>query len=263
MAPGDAARVKVVLLAAGYGTRLRPLTDDRPKQLLPLAGRPMLDWILDKLRAVEEIDGIHLVTNSRFAASFEDWARPQGVVVHDDGTTSNEDRLGAVGDLRLVIDQAGLGSEELLVQGDDLFGFELPEYVAWWRGKPRPASAAPLYDLGDLELATHYGIATVDEEDRIVHVVEKPSDPASTLAATLTYLLPAPHTQLVRRYLEEGGNPDNAGSFLAWLAEHEPVYGYRFAGRWYDIGNHAQLLDADNWLRSTLGLPERDSYSLD
>ena len=88
-------------------------------------------------------------------------------------------------------------------------------------------------------------------------------DPASTLAATLTYLLPAAHTQLVTRYLEEGRNPDNAGSFLAWLVEHEPVYGYRFAGRWYDIGNHAQLLDADNWLRSTVGLPERDSYSLD
>lgn len=251
------------MLAAGYGTRLRPLTDDRPKQLLPLGGRPMLDWILEKLRAVEEVDGIHLVTNSRFAGLFEAWAAPNGVVVHDDGTTSNDDRLGAVGDLKLVIERAGLAGEELLIQGDDLFGFDLTEYVAWWRAKPGPASAAPLYDLGDLELATHYGIASVDEDDRIVHVVEKPSDPASTLAATLTYLVPAEHTLLVGRYLDEGQNPDNAGSFLAWLAEHERVYGYRFAGRWYDIGNHQQLLDADNWLRSTAGLPERESYSLD
>jgi glucose-1-phosphate thymidylyltransferase len=255
--------VKAVLLAAGYGTRLRPLTDDRPKQLLPLGGRPMLDWIVDKLRTVEAVDGVHLVTNSRFAAAFAAWAEPHGIAVHDDGTTSNDDRLGAVGDLRLVIERAGLATDELLVQGDDLFGFPLAEYVAWWRAKPRPASAAPLYDLADLELATHYGIASVDEDDRIVHVVEKPSDPASTLAATLTYLLPAEHTQLVTRYLEEGRNPDNAGSFLAWLAEHERVYGYRFTGRWYDIGNHAQLLDADNWLRSTVGLPERASYSLD
>jgi glucose-1-phosphate thymidylyltransferase len=255
--------VKAVLLAAGYGTRLRPLTDDRPKQLLPLGGRPMLDWILDKLRTVEEIDGIHLVTNSRFAADFERWAEPHGVVVHDDGTRSNDDRRGAVGDLRLVVERADLADDELLVQGDDLFGFELPAYVAWWRDKPHPAGAAPLYDLGDLELATHYGIATVDEEDRIVRVVEKPSDPASTLAATLTYLLPAGHTPLVARYLDEGQNPDNAGSFLAWLAERERVYGYRFEGRWYDIGNHAQLLDADNWLRSTVGLPARETYSLD
>ena len=255
--------MKAVILAAGYGTRLRPLTDDRPKQLLPLGGRPMLDWILDKLGAIGEIDGIHLVTNSRFAPDFERWAASQGVVVYDDGTTSNDYRLGAVGDLRLVIDRGRLADEELLVQGDDLFGFDLAGYVGWWRGKPRPASAAPLYDLGDLELATHYGIASVDDEDRIVRVVEKPSDPGSTLAATLTYLLPAKHAQLVTTYLEEGQNPDNAGSFLAWLAAREAVYGYRFEGRWYDIGNHAQLLDADNWLRGLAGLPERESYSLD
>jgi glucose-1-phosphate thymidylyltransferase len=254
--------VKAVLLAAGYGTRLRPLTDDRPKQLLPLAGRPMLDWVLERIREVGEVDAIHLVTNSRFAPAFTRWAEPHGVVVHDDGTSSNEDRLGAVGDLRLVIERAGL-DDELLVQGDDLFEFSVPAYVAWWRSKPQPASAAPLFDLGDLELATHYGIATVDEEDRIVRVVEKPSDPASTLAATLTYLLPAGHAELVGRYLEEGQNPDNAGSFLAWLAARERVYGYRFRGRWYDIGNHGQLLDADNWLRGTAGLPKRETYSFD
>ena len=255
--------MKCVLLAAGYGTRLRPLTDDRPKQLLPLGGRPMLDWVLDRIREVDEIDGVDLVTNSRFVPDFERWAVERQVVVHDDGTTSNDDRLGAVGDLRLVIERAGLAGEDLLVQGDDLFEFSVPEYVSWWRSKPQPASAAPLYDLGDLELATHYGIASVDEADRIVRVIEKPSDPASTLAATLTYLLPAGHGELVERYLKEGQNPDNAGSFLAWLAQGERVYGYRISGHWYDIGNHAQLLDADNWLRGVVGLPERESYSLD
>ena len=255
--------MKAVLLAAGYGTRLRPLTDDRPKQLLPLGGRPMLDWLLDRIREVGEVDAIHLVTNSRFAPDFAAWAEPHGVSVHDDGTTSNEDRLGAVGDLGLVLERAGLAGEELLVLGDDLFEFSLADYAAWWRDKPRPASAAPLYDLGDLELATHYGIAHTDDEDRIVSVVEKPSDPHSTLAATLTYLLPPEHAGLIPTYLEEGQNPDNAGSLLAWLARRERVYGYRFDGRWYDIGNHGQLLDADNWLRGVVGLPARESYSLD
>jgi glucose-1-phosphate thymidylyltransferase len=255
--------MKAVLLAAGYGTRLRPLTDDRPTQLLPLGGRPMLDWVLDRIREVDQVDAIHLVTNSRFAPDFERWGDAQGIVVHDDGTTSNEDRLGAVGDLRLVMERADLAGEELLVQGDDVFEFSLPDYVAWWRGKQQPASAAPLYDLGDLELATHYGVASVDDEERIVNVVEKPSDPHSTLAATLTYLVSAEHGTLIGRYLEEGQNPDNAGSFLAWLAGRERVYGYRFDGRWYDIGNHAQLLEADNWLRGVAGLSERESYSLD
>jgi glucose-1-phosphate thymidylyltransferase len=256
--------VRCVILAAGYATRLRPLTDDLPKHLLPVGERPMLEWVLDRVGEVAEVDTIHLVTNSLFAPEFERWARPHGVVVHDDGTTSNEDRLGAVGDLELVIKAAGLEDDELLVlAGDNLFELSLPEFVEWWRGKPQPASAVPLHDVGDLALATQYGIAEVDGEQRIVRFVEKPSDPPSTLASTLIYVLPADHVRLVRTYLDEGQSPDNAGSFLGWLAGREPVYGYRFEGSWYDIGDHEQLLEADNRLRRLAGLPERRSYSLD
>jgi glucose-1-phosphate thymidylyltransferase len=253
-----------VILAAGYATRLRPLTDDIPKHLLPVGDRPMLDWVLDRVREVEEVGGVHLVTNSRFAPTFARWASSHGVVVHDDGTTSNEDRLGAVGDLRLVIETAGLADEELIIlAGDNLFEFSLPGFVEWWRGKPQPASAVPLHDVGDLELATHYGIAATDADDRIVQFVEKPSDPPSTLASTLIYLLPAEHVRLVAAYLEAGESADNAGSFLGWLAHRERVYGYRFEGAWFDIGNHDQLLEADNRLRRLTGLPEREAYSLD
>ena len=255
--------MKAILLAAGYGTRLRPLTDDRPKHLLPVGGRPMLDWILDWVREEPSVDGVHLVTNHRFAADFAGWGEPKGVVVHDDGTTSNEDRLGAVGDLQLVIGAAGLDAEELLVLGDDLLELSLPAFVAWWRARPQPSAGVPLHDVGDLELATHYGIAATDADARIVHFIEKPSDPPSTLAATVSYLLPPEHVRLVSTYLDEGQSPDNAGGFLGWLARREPVYGYRFDGSWYDIGNHAQLLEADNRLRRLAGLPERETYSLD
>ncbi|HET7567603.1 MAG TPA: nucleotidyltransferase family protein [Gaiellaceae bacterium] len=256
--------MKAIVLAAGYATRLRPLTDALPKQLLPVGGRPMLDWILERVHELDEVDGVHLVTNSRFAPDFERWAEPHGVVVHDDGTTSNEDRLGAVGDLRLVFERAALDGEELIVlAGDNLFEFSLPAYVAWWRGKPQVASAVALYDVGDLELATHYGIVETDDDDRITYFVEKPSDPPSTLAATLVYLLPPEHARLVERYLGEGHGADNAGSFLGWLSRRQHVYGYRFEGRWYDIGNHDQLLEADNLIRRTVGLPERAAYSLD
>ena len=255
--------MKAVLLAAGYGTRLRPLTDDRPKHLLPVGGRPMLDWILDSVRGVEDVDAVHLVTNHRFAADFEEWGASRDVVVHDDGTTSNEDRLGAVGDLRLVIETAGLGDQELVVLGDDLLELSLPGFVEWWRAKPQPSAAVPLHDVGDPELATHYGIASTDADDRVVHFIEKPSDPPSTLAATVAYLLPPEHVRLVGAYLDEGQSPDNAGSFLGWLARKEAVYGYRFDGYWYDIGNHTQLLEADNRLRRVAGLPVRDEYSVD
>jgi glucose-1-phosphate thymidylyltransferase len=228
--------VKCVILAAGYATRLRPLTDDVPKHLLPVGDRPMLDWVLERVREVEDVDTVHLVTNSRFAPAFRRWAEANQVAVYDDGTTSNEDRLGAVGDLRLAIDEAGLEDDELVVlAGDNLFDFSLPRY----------------------------GIADTDADDRIVRFVEKPSDPSSTLASTLIYLLPPEHVRLVPTYLDEGLSPDNAGSFLAWLAEREPVYGYRFEGTWYDIGDKTQLLEADNRLRRLAGLPERESYSLD
>jgi glucose-1-phosphate thymidylyltransferase len=256
--------VKAVILAAGYATRLRPLTDDVPKHLLPVGGRPMLDWVLDRIREVDELDGVHLVTNSRFADAFRRWAETNDVVVPDDGTTSNDDRLGAVGDLQLVIDAAGLEGQELIVlAGDNLFEFSLPHFVAWWRDKPRPSSSVPLHDVGDLELATHYGIAATDADDRIVQFVEKPSDPPSTLASTLVYLLPPEHVRLVAAYLDAGQSADNAGSFLGWLARNEPVYGYRFEGPWFDIGNHDQLLEADNRLRRLKGLSERESYSFD
>jgi glucose-1-phosphate thymidylyltransferase len=256
--------VKVVLLAAGYATRLRPLTDDRPKHLLPVGGRPMLDWVLDRVRELDEVDGIHLVTNSRFAPRFEEWAATRDVIVHDDGTASNDDRRGAVGDLKLVIDKEGLAGEELLVlAGDNLFELSLPDVAAWWRAKPQPSSAVPLHDVGDFELATHYGIAQTDGDGRIVDFEEKPSEPASTLASTLIYLLPPQHVALIDTYLGAGHSPDNAGNFLGWLAQHRRVYGYPFESGWHDIGSHSQLLEADNWLRREQGLPERSAYNLD
>jgi glucose-1-phosphate thymidylyltransferase len=256
--------VKCVILAAGYATRLRPLTDDVPKHLLPVGERPMLDWVLDRVREVPALEEVHLVTNSRFAPAFEQWAETNEVGVYDDGTSSNEDRLGAVGDLQLAIEEAGLEGDELVVlAGDNLFDFSLPRFVEWWRTKPQPSSAVPLHDVGDLELAKQYGIADTDADDRIVQFLEKPSDPPSTLASTLIYLLSPAHVRLVETYLDHGMSPDNAGSFLGWLAAREPVYGYRFEGSWYDIGDRTQLLEADNRLRQLAGLPERESYSLD
>src|SRR5439155_23773526 len=133
---GDARRVKAIILAAGYATRLYPLTETRAKPLLPLAGRPMLDYLLDRIREAGEIDEVHVVTNHKFAEPFAEWASSRDVVVHDDGTTSEDDRLGAIGDIQFVIESAGLEHEDLIViAGDNLFDFSLTEYVSWWRGK--------------------------------------------------------------------------------------------------------------------------------
>jgi glucose-1-phosphate thymidylyltransferase len=246
--------MKALVLAAGYATRLRPLTDTIPKQLLPVGGRPMVDWILDRIEETSA-DEIHLVTNARFAADFERWAEDKDVTVHNDGTTSNEDRLGAIGDIHFV----GLDDDLLVIAGDNLFDYSLADYEAYWLAKG--GSCIAVLDVKDPELAKKYGIVDVDENDRVTNFVEKPENPPTTLCATATYLYRRDHAQLVGTYLDEGNPPDQPGNFVAWLHKREPVYAYRFAGEWYDIGDARQLLEADNRMRRLRGLPERSEYS--
>jgi glucose-1-phosphate thymidylyltransferase len=251
--------MRAIILAAGYATRLRPLTDSIAKQLLPIGGRPMMDWVCDK---VEEVtDDIHVVTNSRFAGDFERWASGRrGVAVHNDGTSSNDDRLGAIGDIAFVLERAGTDDDLLVIAGDNLFDFSLADFASFRHGKGK-ASAVAVYDCGDLELATHYGVVEVGEDERVVGFEEKPSEPRSTLIATAAYLYHRDHVPLVERYLAEGNAPDQPGRLIAWMCAREPVYGYRLAGPWYDVGNPEQLLEADNRWRVRIGLPARDTYS--
>ena len=252
--------MKAVILAAGYATRLRPLTDTWSKELLPVGGRPIVDRILDKLAEVAEVDDVHVVTNARKAPAFVDWSRDRDVIVHDDGTTSNDDRLGAIGDMLFVVEQAGIDDDLLVIAGDNLFEFRLADLVAFWRTKAT-ASAVAVRDVGSLELASQYGVVELDDDGRMRSFVEKPADPVSSLAATATYVFHRDHVRLLRPYLEGEHGSDQPGRFLGWLQRHEPVYGWVFEESWYDIGNHEQLLEADNRLRMAAGLPPRDTYS--
>lgn len=258
--------MKAIVLAAGYATRLRPLTDSIPKMLLPLAGRPMLDYLLDRVEAVSEIDGIYVVTNARFGGDFGRWASQRsgrvGVAVLNDGTTSNEDRLGAIGDIRFTIVEAGLADEDLLVvAGDNLIEYSLEDFVRFWREKGNGAAIAVRH-VADPELIKQYGVAELDGDHRVVSLEEKPAEPRSDIAVTATYLYRPEHTALIDRYLEEGNPPDAPGNYVAWLYQRAPVYGYRFEGGWMDIGDPRQLLEADNRMRARLGLPTRSEYSL-
>ena len=214
----------------------------------------MVDWILDRIEETSA-EEIHLVTNARFAEDFARWAEGKDVVVHNDATTSNEDRLGAIGDIRFV----GLDDDLLVIAGDNLFDYSLADYEAYWRA--RDGSCIAVFDVGDPELAKQYGIVDVDENDRVTDFIEKPENPATTLCATATYFYEREHVRLIATYLAEGNPPDQPGNYVAWLHRRAPVYAYRFEGDWYDIGDRNQLLEADNRMRRRNGLPERAEYS--
>jgi glucose-1-phosphate thymidylyltransferase len=233
--------------------------------LLPLAGRPMVDYLIERIEGVGEVDEVHVVTNARFAGDFGAWASQRStlrpIAVWNDGTLSNEDRLGAIGDIQFTIAEAGLDGEELLVvAGDNLIEYDLSDFVRFWRGKGDGAAMA-VHRVPDPELIKQYGVVELDDDDRIVSLEEKPAEPRSDLAATASYLFPAEHAALLPPYLE-GNPPDAPGNFLVWLHTREPVYGYRFEGGWMDIGDPGQLLEADNRMRSRLGAPVRDRYEL-
>lgn len=261
--------MKAIILAAGYATRLRPLTERTAKPLLPIAGRPMIEFICDEIGELGEVDQVHVVTNHRFAGPFADWAarRPVGsatpVAVHDDGTSSNEDRLGAIGDIQFTVDRAGLAGDDLLViAGDNLFDFSLADLAAFWRQKG-DGSAVALYRCPDRELVKQYSIVELDEQGRITSFIEKPQNPTTDLVAIAIYLYRRDHAALIRRYLDEGNSKDQPGNLVAWLHTRVPVYGYRFAGDWLDIGDLGQLTEADNRMRRRLGMPERAVYTPD
>jgi glucose-1-phosphate thymidylyltransferase len=239
--------VKLVVLAAGYATRLYPLTLDRPKPLLDVAGRPMLEHVLERLDGIA-FDTIYIVTNSKFAPHFSRWAENRaGVAVIDDGTTSDETKRGAIGDLALVLERERVDDDVFVVAGDNLFSDDLTAFGDYARARNAPVLA--VYDVGDLNEIKKYGAVEADEDDRVVAFEEKPPDPKTTLAALALYFYPRVALPLVHRYLDEGNNPDQPGRLIEWMHTRTAVYAWRAPGLWLDIGSHETLAEADRIFR--------------
>jgi len=239
--------MKAVVLAAGYATRLYPLTLDRPKALLTVAGKPMLEHLLDGLVGVPDLDEIHVVTNSKFAGAFRDWAEgygpPGAVRILDDGTTDDATKLGAIGDLDLTIRSVGLDDDLLVLAGDNLFSEPLAPFAEF--GRARAAPALGVYDVGDLEAIKRYNSIELDDGDRITFFEEKPEQPTSTLTGIALYFYPRPTLGLVSEYLAGGNNPDQPGRLVQWLYPRTPVYAWRVPGQWYDVGSRETLEEAE------------------
>jgi len=236
--------MKLIVLAAGYATRLYPLTLDRPKPLLDVAGRPMLDHLLDRVLTIAGIDQTIVVTNAKFAGAFEEWARGrQRITVVNDGTSSEHDRLGAIGDIGHVLDRCDLDDDLVVVAGDNLFGSDLADFGRHARSVGAPTLA--IHDVGDLAEMPKYNQVQTDADGRVTFFEEKPRHATTTLAGIALYYYPRGTLPLIREYLAAGNNPDQPGRLIQWLYPRLPVYTWLVPGTWYDIGSHASLAEAD------------------
>ena len=233
--------MKGIVLAAGYATRLYPLTLNTAKALLPVGGRPIIDHIVDQMLTLPDLDQIMVVSNHRFAGQFDEWARqrtmPEGRVsltVIDDGTTSETNRLGAIGDIRFCINRMKLDEDLLVIAGDNLFTYQLAD--AWQHFRSHGEDMILAQPLPQEEDLRRFAIVSVDDQGLVTDLEEKPQQPKSDLAVYATYFYRRDTLPLFDQYLDEGNNPDSPGHFPVWLYKRKPVRVFFFDGICIDIG---------------------------
>jgi glucose-1-phosphate thymidylyltransferase len=234
--------MKAIIPAAGYGTRLRPLTLYTPKALIDIRGRPVIEYVLDKIAELKCVDSIYVITNNYYYVQFCRWLNGLDkqrydfeIEIINDGTNNENERLGAIGDKMLAIREKGLHTELLDISSDNVFDFSLKPMLEMF--KKKKGCAVGTYDVGSKELAKKYGVVAVDENNRIIGFEEKPAQPKSTLASTGIYMYTKPVLKLLEEYANEGHSLDTPGSFIQWLYKRADVYAYPFRGKWFDIGS--------------------------
>lgn len=236
--------MKAIVLAAGFATRMYPLTRDRAKPLLDVGGRPVLSWILDRVLEVPEVDEVVVVTNGRFEEQFEAWCAGYEarvpVRVISDGTTDNESRLGAINDMSLgMVFLPDLSADFLVVAGDNLIDFDLRPFAERFEGEGKPLVL--LREIPGVVPPRTYNEVVVDPDGIIQSFREKPDEPTSNLSALCLYFLPADARADLGRFLRRTMVPDAPGYFMAWLADQRPMVGMPVTGAWFDIGSLATL----------------------
>lgn len=239
-----------IILAAGYATRLFPLTENTPKPLLKVANKPIIEHIIKKLEQIPKLNKIYAITNSKFETHFQSWLKTftaeKPIEILNDNTTSNEDRLGAIGDIYFTINKKKLDDDLIVVAGDNLFDVSLMDVFNFF--KKRKSNVIVLYDVKDYSLAKHYGIVEI-KNDLIVNFYEKPALPISTLASTGIYLFPKKTIELIKKYIAQGNSPDKTGSFIEWLHKRDKVYSFVTEKKWYDIGSIEQFEKANKYYK--------------
>ena len=230
--------MKCLFLAAGYATRLYPLTENFPKPLLEVAGKPILDWLIDDMTQSGLVDEFIVISNHKFAHIFEDWAAKHtqlSIKVIDDGTNSNETRLGAVKDILFAIEQLQLDDNLLVMAGDNLLDFSLADFIRYAIDK-QATCIMRYYEANEVRLHKS-GVAEVATDDRVLSFVEKPAEPRSHWCVPAFYYYIREDSHKIQQAIDNGCGTDAPGSFISWLCGHTNVYAWEMPGQRYDIGN--------------------------
>lgn len=229
--------MKCLILAAGYATRLYPLTENQPKPLLTVGNKTILDWLIDDIDEAGLVDEYIVISNHKFAHHFQDWAntKPQKITIVDDGTSTNETRLGAVCDIQFAIEQLNLDDDMLVIAGDNLLDFSLQRFVHYAHQKQ--TSCIMRFWETDEQRLLKCGVVTIDEQDRILRMTEKSPTPETHWCCPPFYYYTRQDTHLVKEGIKNGCGTDAPGSYIAWLCTQTPVHAMEMPGKRYDIGN--------------------------
>ncbi len=229
--------MKCLILAAGYATRLYPLTENFPKPLLKVGDKTILDWLIEDIDSSDLVDEYIVISNHKFASHFESWAKESvyKITVVDDGTSTNETRLGAVRDIQFAMDKCYIDDDLLIIAGDNLLDFSLTEFIKYARNKN--ASCVMRYYEGDTARLKKSGVACVDENDLITNMEEKPDVPKANWCCPPFYYYTKEDAKLIDKGIQSGCGVDAPGSYIAWLCTQTKVYAMEMPGKRYDIGN--------------------------
>ena len=230
--------MKAIILAAGYATRLYPLTKNIPKALLKINGKHLIDFILEKLRSLN-LEEVYLITNKKFHKNFLEWGKGKDVKIINDGTEFEHDRLGAVGDMYFVVRNEKIEDDLLVINSDNIFEFDIKDFLEFFPGKPKLA----FFNIKRKEEARNYGVIGLSK-DIITKFEEKPEIPFSTKVSTGIYFFTRNETKLIKTYIMGGGEIDKTGDFIRWLINETDVYAYNTNGKWFDIGTKETFEEA-------------------
>jgi len=229
--------MKCLILAAGYATRLYPLTENFPKPLLAVGDKTILDWLIDDIDTLDKVDEYVVISNHKFAHHFEKWAaeKTQNITVVDDGTESNETRLGAVKDIQFAIDKLGIADDMLVIAGDNVLDFSLTKFIEYALSK-KTSCIMRYFEAVEKKL-TKCGVVEIDENDKILGMEEKPEKPKSNWCCPPFYYYTKEDSHLIEKGIASGCGTDAPGSYIAWLCTQTPVHAMEMPGSRYDIGN--------------------------